>query len=159
MQHLYYYYSEDRYWNWLWDWFWKSCYVAMSKQALGRNCYSFPEIGRVGMGWEEVVMNLWRQQYPQPHQPGRCQVETRWQIFHHKRRSPEGGYILSQGVHMSRANTLVVRRAVSLSWALIVCSASTVMTYNPGHSRCIPSECHSLEHVSVTYCMTNHYKA
>lgn len=87
----------------------------MSKQALGENCYSFPEIGRVGMGWEEVVMNLWRQQYPRPHQPGRCQVETRWQIFDHKRHSPAGGCVLGQGVHMSDANTLEVRGMISLS--------------------------------------------
>lgn len=33
---------------------------AMGKQALGKNCFSFPEIERVGMEWEEVVMNLWR---------------------------------------------------------------------------------------------------
>lgn len=61
------------------------------------------------MGWEDVVMNLWRRQDPYPHQPGRCQVETRWQIFYHKRHPPMGGHVLVQEVCMSGANTPVVR--------------------------------------------------
>lgn len=81
----------------------------MGKQALGKNRFSFPEIGWVGTGWEEVVMNLWRQQYPSPPQPGRCQIETRWQICHDKGHPPVGGHILGQGVPMSGVNTPVVR--------------------------------------------------
>lgn len=76
------------------------------KQALGKNRFSFPEIGRVGTCWEEGVMTLWRQQDLHPHQPVRCQVETRWQMFHHKGHPPGGGYVLGQGVHMSGANTV-----------------------------------------------------
>lgn len=81
----------------------------MGKQALGKNRFSFPEIGRVGTGWEEVVMNLWRQPYPRPHQPGRSQVETRWQIFQHKGHPPVRGHVLGHGVHLSGANMPVVR--------------------------------------------------
>lgn len=75
----------------------------------GKNCFSFPEMGRIGMGWEEVVMNLWRRQYLYPHQPGRWQVETRWQIFYRKRHPTVGGRVLVQEVRLSGANTPVVR--------------------------------------------------
>lgn len=81
----------------------------MGKQAPGKNCFSFPEIERVGMGWEEVVMNLWRQQYPYPRQPGRCQVETRWQILYRKRHPSVGGHVLVQVVRMSGASPPMVR--------------------------------------------------
>lgn len=73
------------------------------------------------MGWEEVAMNLWRQQYPHPLQPARCQVETRWQMFHHKGH-PQGlggaSHPGSGGVHMSGANS----EQCSASLELLLCA-------------------------------------
>lgn len=84
-------------------------------RSWGETAFSFPEIGRVGMGQEEVVMNLWRQQHPNPCQPGRCQVETRWELFYHRRHHQW------EGTSWVRGSTWLVStywrsgRAVSLS--------------------------------------------
>lgn len=120
----------------------------------GKNCFSFPEIGRIGMGWEDVVMNLWRQQHPYPHRPGRCQAETRWQIFYRKRNPSAGGTVLVQEVCMSGANTPLVRNGSQPFLSSYCVLSQPVMRYHPGHSHC-----RSLEHVPGVYgCMTNHYK-
>lgn len=101
----------------------------MGKQALGKNCFSFPEIGGVGTGWEEVVMNLWRQQYLSLPQPERRQVETRWQIHHDTGHLPVEGHILGWGVPMPGVNTPVVRNGgqpfLSSYCVLSPCSCGT----------------------------------
>jgi hypothetical protein len=63
VQQLYYCYSEDREWNWLWEWFWNPVMLPRVNRPWGKICFSFPELGRVETGWEEVVMSLWRQHY------------------------------------------------------------------------------------------------
>lgn len=99
-------------------------------------------------------MNLWRQQYPYPHQPGRCQVETRWQILYRKRHPSVGGHLLVQEVYMSGAGTSVVRNGSQPFLSSYCVLSQYCHDIQPGHS-----QRHSLEHVPVIYCcMTNRYK-